>query len=270
MTAEPLTIDPDIAPYIESVEARLSGLPEVDQSDLIADLTSHLQEVLTEGSADDLHQRIGSPEAYADEFLLTIGVEDRPEEAKMGRVIGRWMASLRRGFSTGGWVRRWLTEMTPAWWALRGLAVGLLLGWDALQVGDDAASPFGRTLAVVLIVAAISASMLMGNRHSRGLGWRWTGYGFTVAGLVAAVVFMSLLNHTISDYRNQVFEYSDVMDQVRYEEELRQWYVGELGLAGDETFQELLESGLLEELIESGVSLEDFLADRGTTITVVP
>ncbi len=176
MTSQSLTIDPAIAPYIECVEARLADLPETERADLAVDLAAHLGEVLSEGTADDLREAIGTPEEYANEFVSTIGVESDPHRrASLRAVVSGWMERLRGDSGSEGWVRRWLTEMTPAWWALRGLAIGLFVAWDLLQVGVQSSTGVDRLVGVSIVVAAVTASMYAGNRRNRGSWWRWAG-----------------------------------------------------------------------------------------------
>ncbi|MEN8235193.1 MAG: hypothetical protein ABFR89_09760, partial [Actinomycetota bacterium] len=76
------TVAPEILPYLKELRRRLAGLPEEERLELLADLETHLEEVVSEETDGTLADRIGTPVAYADEFAASIGVDDVPEPSR--------------------------------------------------------------------------------------------------------------------------------------------------------------------------------------------
>ncbi|MDT4958929.1 MAG: hypothetical protein QOD31_2728, partial [Pseudonocardiales bacterium] len=64
----------EIESYYDRVRAALAGLAPEMRDDLLEDLPDHLAEVLAEGDGS-LRDRLGEPEAYADELRAAAGVE---------------------------------------------------------------------------------------------------------------------------------------------------------------------------------------------------
>lgn len=147
--------------YLKEVAPYLAALQAEERADLLDDLAQHLREIAAE-PGPPLSERLGSPEAYAAELLVSAGV------AAAGRshpaLLSRATAFIARARAT--WIGQEVVStwpfLRPAWWVLRGyLAVSLLAGGQAFPVPRLAGNPF---LGILGVLAAIPLSVRLGQR----------------------------------------------------------------------------------------------------------
>ncbi len=157
--------------YLREVARHLGGLGTEEQAELLEDLNQHLMEIAAE-AGPPLHERLGSPEAYAAELLASAGVTPK----RGGRTL---VARLRtRASSLGSRIARsapgreaarLAPVLRPAWWVARGyLAVSLLAALEGSRSYPGFPIPelFGsRLLAFAAIVVAIPLSVRLGQRE---------------------------------------------------------------------------------------------------------
>ena len=170
----------EAARYLRAVESRLSGLPASERAELLEDLSGHLEELTTEGGRS-LTEQIGSPEAYADELLASLGVTEAPlrlnRRASLARGVRRsraaqWLGQ-RLSSPLGEEARSLWMALRPAWWVARAyLAVSLLA-----TVSDRGHFPgfpvpglFNNVgLGLVAILVAVVASVRLGQKGPTGM-----------------------------------------------------------------------------------------------------
>lgn len=180
-----------IQPYLDVLEIKLGDLPEDERIELLSDLESHLEEIRAEESDAALVERIGDPATYADEFTASIGLEDTPIPSRsLSHAISD---SLRRakGHPATERARGISEEMRPAWWTLRGLAIGLFLSWNYLGPGDPDVLWVMQFVAGAFVILLIGASMRIGRNHDRSRRWRWLSIAVTIAGLLVGISLMA-------------------------------------------------------------------------------
>lgn len=191
------TIDGAVSRYLEAVRAQLSDLPEAEREDLLEDLAQHLHEVSAEEGAD-LEARLGPPEDYAHELLVSSGLERRDHHP--GRRSDRWRATLRRfreQVTDDPRVQEVLEAAKrgrPVWWLARGYLLVLLGGVFVGGAVAMATWPFPRLWAsrlagLIVTLLVIPASYAVGRRADRG-GW-WRRANLVVNGLLVFYVFAS-------------------------------------------------------------------------------
>ena len=153
--------------YLAAVEHELADLPAEDRSALLEDLALHLDALTAEDDDRPLHVRLGSPAAYAADLRAAAGLPPRPGDPTSGpaglreRLAGVPVAPAVRE------VRRLLGELRPAWWVLRGYLVVLvpcLVERDGVPDVPVPAPLDSHALGVVLVVAAVVASVALGRR----------------------------------------------------------------------------------------------------------
>lgn len=193
-----------IQPYMEALETRLRNLPDEDRTDLMSDLESHLREIIVDESDTSLAERIGSPHAYVDELAASIGLdEDGPAPRSLAEAISD---SLRRfsNHAKAEKVRRLWTEMRPAWWTLRGLAIGLFLSWNYLGPGDPGLLWIMQFVSGAFVIVLIGVSMRIGHNEDRSRNWKWVSVAVSIAGVLASVSFMANISARMDpNYRGQ-------------------------------------------------------------------
>lgn len=134
-----------VAAYLEEVRARLVGVPDEEQAELLDDVAAHVREVADEHGADQLRERLGSPEQFGDELRTSAGfappASGATVQARAKRRIDTWRESKLWRRVVAEWPR-----LEPAWWLLRGVAVvwlvtGVAGGTDGL-IPDTFMGPF--------------------------------------------------------------------------------------------------------------------------------
>lgn len=162
----------DVDGYAARVRAALSDLPATDREALIPDLEGHLAEVAAEGELTEL---LGAPEQYAAELRSSAGLPP------VGRPAGRRRWAWLRA------VREFLPQLRPAWWVLRGLVSAGLVG---LVLSG------GLLLGLLLAVAAVPASVMLGQRAARDPGLRWADLTASVVSVLAVLLSIGLIGST--------------------------------------------------------------------------
>jgi hypothetical protein len=164
----------DAQPYVAAVRGLLWALPADERDELLDDLSSHLAELAAEDGAP-LRDRLGTPSAYAADFVASAGVEPPPAHRSISMPNVRIPSAL---------VERW-EALRPAWLVLRpfvlvfGAAASLNTGHLFGHVGS------GQILVLALIALALV-----------GVSQRLTGFwdrAATVAGVIATIVVITSL-----------------------------------------------------------------------------
>ncbi|GAA0987391.1 hypothetical protein GCM10009555_066630 [Acrocarpospora macrocephala] len=177
--------------YAQAVRDALADLPAADLEELVEDLDDHLAEVAAESDVP-LEERLGSPEAYAAELRAAYG--GRPEDLVQVRPgvrarVGSWAAgTVARAHTRASrfppyrQLAGFMPDLRPAWWVLRGYALGLLLVSISTGTTQFVPESIGAWL---FTLAAIWLSVWIGRRARQG------GWGRTL--LVAVNVFAGFL-----------------------------------------------------------------------------
>ncbi len=173
MTATTTTAEIDR--YQAAVRAALSDLSDEDRDDLMEDVASHLSDVAAEGLGP-LDERLGKPADYAAELRSSAGLPVAGPPARQSwrtgisaaladSPYGRGLAAASDNRQVAAF-RRFLVELRPGWWVLRGYLVAWLVG----AVSGDASAGFlprvrgSALLGLLLMLAAIWASVRLGRR----------------------------------------------------------------------------------------------------------
>ncbi|GMR02792.1 MAG: hypothetical protein BMS9Abin20_1141 [Acidimicrobiia bacterium] len=225
---------PQIQPYLDVLESRLGDLPAEERSDLLGDLESHLEEILTDESADTLSDRIGTPDAYADEFVASTGIAGTsPTKRTLTETMSdslRWI----RSHPSADRARRCGEEMRPAWWTTRGLAIGLLLMWNYLWPGNPNFPWILVSWAVVMLPLIIWASMRVGRNHQRTPAWKWLSIAVTIAGVFA---IFALAANVSARLDTNSHEYDSYPYGSQTEQDIQ--FMSEHGMSPEEYFEGL-------------------------------
>jgi hypothetical protein len=158
--------------YLAAVEAELADLPAEDRSALLEDLALHLDALAAEEDDRPLDVRLGAPAAYAADLRVAAGLParatgPRPGGAGLRTWLDRAAPVTRRVGPVVLATRRLLGELRPAWWVLRGYLVVLLLcvlEHDRVRDFPVPAPGESHALGVVLVVAAVAGSVMLGRR----------------------------------------------------------------------------------------------------------
>jgi hypothetical protein len=160
--------------YLTAVERELDDLPAEDRSALLEDLSLHIEALGGEDDDRPIAVRLGQPAAYAAELRAAAGLPARQTstrpagqglQERLDRV--RATAAFRRALPALRGTRRLVGELRPAWWVLRGYLVVLvpcLLGSDYAEDLPVPAPMHSHLLGVLLVVAAVTGSVLLGRR----------------------------------------------------------------------------------------------------------
>jgi hypothetical protein len=215
------TAQDDITGYVEAVRAALADLPDATRDELLEDLPEHLAEVKADG-AGSLIDRLGTPEAYAAELLITAGFvggfpDPPPRPDRWAEIRDPALRRLRRlDIRTGplfGYERAsdFLVLLRPAWWVLRGYLVAMVIAWAL----DDSGQPQGllpriggsEVVAVLMLAGGILGSIWLGRRQTRELA-QWPRYALYAGSVVLVLVAIGGFLNADSDARGA--NYSDV------------------------------------------------------------
>lgn len=163
--------------YLAEVRDHLDDLREEERAELLQDLAQHLADVSTDesNSDTDFRELLGSPAAYAAELRSAAGLPPR-EPTVIATDTAPGFSERLMPFWNHRWVaatRRFLDELAPAWWVVRGYLVAVLPFWiDAFgSSADDFPIPrYGGfpQLGVLLILASVAASVLLGRWGRKG------------------------------------------------------------------------------------------------------
>ncbi|HEX2143900.1 MAG TPA: hypothetical protein VHG10_05255 [Glycomyces sp.] len=228
----------EVADYEAAVRRHLADLPSADREDLLADLETHLTEVAADLEPGvSLVDRLGTPEAYANELREAAGVEDAGVEEPQGGSSARhtFAAGLARaeryadrvtGSAGAGTFQEFRKSLVPAWWVLRGAAAACLLVYVMLQLaGGPVSYPILTPEFIVvltILAAAVGAwySVRLGVRSAgwkRGPRWALTLGGVLVVWIAAAQFADVFFGTTYVEYAESGYDpYSYVEDVYPY------------------------------------------------------
>lgn len=190
----------DVASYADTVRAALAPLPDKERESLLEDLEGHLAEVASESDVP-LQERLGEPEAYANELKLAYGAAGDTGKTRRHRSLGdRSRAQIRAATGTRAYreMRALVPELRPGWWILRAYLVVLVLAFLLRDGGNlrPIPNPFSShgLLQILGTVAAIVISVRLGRRGSPvNNGWRLAAVAANVAvALVALPVLVRM------------------------------------------------------------------------------
>lgn len=166
------TTTPEITRYRDAVRAALADLSAEDRDDLMEDVESHLTEVAAEN--DGSLARLGSPADYAAELRTSAGLPApsapvrtsfwaRLSAALADSAVGRGIERAVRG-PQGESLRKFLPELRPGWWVLRGylVAVAIYGIFGFAQYGVVPQPGNSVLLGLVLVLLAVWASVRLG------------------------------------------------------------------------------------------------------------
>ncbi|RSM52086.1 hypothetical protein DMB66_40750 [Actinoplanes sp. ATCC 53533] len=238
------TAQDEINLYVFAVRAALGDLPESLRDELLEDLPEHLAEVVADGEGS-LAERLGSPEAYAEDLRTTAGFvggfPDPPRRAARlfelrDQARDQALVHLRRLDGRLGplfgaaHASEFLVLLRPAWWVLRGYLVAMVLAW----LLDDSGQPIGllpriggsEVIALLLLAVGVLASIWFGRRSVPLAKWpqRALYAGSVILVLVALAGFSEAdssrrdANYTDVNYDNP---YSNIEDLFVYDEQGR-------------------------------------------------
>ncbi|MGI8666056.1 MAG: hypothetical protein ACR2N4_08500 [Jatrophihabitans sp.] len=221
----------EIEQYYERVRAALAGLAPQAREDLLEDLPDHLAEVSADGEGT-LADRLGEPEAYAEELRTAAGLDAAPVGTRAGGLQAGLVAAVRRGseladrFDVGaarlvGYPR--LTDLLravrPGWWVLRGWIVAQFLcgAHDRASWHGFVPSTGGNTvLGLLLMVMAVLASVWLGRQSVRMRSWgrRLMALASVVIAIWAVTVLAHNVGGTAYAYNDPGFSYSSPYDSI--------------------------------------------------------
>src|SRR5205823_5563186 len=152
----------DVGTYLARVRAALSDVPAEERDDLLAEVEASLHETAfeTEGS---VAAQLGPPEDFAAELLSAAGLHPstEPPAAGLRETIERLAGSRQVTTSL-----RFLRELAPIWWAVRGYVAvaALALAANASWSSSHGAVPrIGNAkLGAAAIFVAVAASIALG------------------------------------------------------------------------------------------------------------
>jgi len=242
---------PQIQPYLDVLETRLGSLPTEERIELLGDLESHLEEILADEPDTPLSDRIGTPDRYADEFLGSVGIPGAPGTGRSAAdVAADWIRRITGAKATSRARDLW-EELRPAWWTIRGLAIGLLVAWNYLGPGDPGALWVMQIVAGVTLIGFIWVSMRLGHNRERSTAWKWLSITGTVIGLFAMFALSANISARLDPYTYESGQYPVfIQDSSPYgsltEEDFR--VMSETGMTPEEYF----DSGYFQDLREDG------------------
>ncbi len=159
--------------YVVAVAARLADLPEEERKELIEDLEQHLREVDAEDEGM-LIERLGTPEAYADELRVSAGLPERRSSLR------RRIEHVKR-LPVVEELLRFLPELRPGWWILRAFIVAAagVRFWTSLEGTEGKYIWLGLGEIHVLVIGGVAAlllsvpSVMLGRASSSNRAVRW-------------------------------------------------------------------------------------------------
>lgn len=176
----------EIEQYYERVQAALAGIEPEIRDDLLDDLPDHLAEVQAEivaEGAGSLRERLGEPEAYADELRAAAGIEAAETPPAVRDVQARVAERVRRLLEVAGRLDRQtgrlvgypklsdlLRAVRPGWWVLRGWIVAQFVSgahdrgsWQGFipRLGGNS------LIGLIATLALIAASVWVGRQSLR-------------------------------------------------------------------------------------------------------
>lgn len=154
--------------YVAAVRSLIQHLPTIEREEILEDLTAQLNEEAAEPGIA-LEQRLGTPSAFAAEFVESLG-----------EVARREMSAPATAPPVG--LRRWWSDVAPAWWMLRPFVI---VGTIVLLVAHHRADKLTR-VALLALGAAVAAAAVSWSRREGSAGGRWN-LALSAVGVVSAV-----------------------------------------------------------------------------------
>ncbi len=243
---------PQIRPYLDVLETRIGGLPSDERTELLNDLEDHLEEILSDEPDTPLSDRIGLPDGYATEFLASVGITgDSGRNGSLADIVADRIHRLGEWAATSNASELW-EEMRPAWWTIRGLAIGLLLTWNYLWPGNPDFPWILIIAATVMLPVFVWASMRLGRNRKSSAGWKWVSIVVTVAGTIAIFALAANVSARLDPNTYESGQYPVHMeeDSYRYGSLTEQdfLFMTKAGMTPEEYF----DSGYYQDVRESG------------------
>jgi hypothetical protein len=223
----------EVEEYYERVRAALGFLAPDVRDELLEDLPGHLAEVSAEGDGS-LAERLGTPEAYADELRAAAGLDEPVATAVSGTSSERLGALARRFVELAerfdvqagkliGYprLRDLIKAAQPGWWVVRGWLVAQLVvrGRDEYTLRSMLIPRIGGSLliGVVFTLALIAGSIWLGRRSLRFAAWprRVVGAISVLVALWAGAVLaghVGLVNYVYTESGSYTSPYDSVSD----------------------------------------------------------
>lgn len=184
------TVD-QVQAFIAAVKDRLVGVPDDERAELLDDVAAHVREVADEFGADQLTERLGTPEQFSDELRASAGYAPTDDavtsEAKAPGPVRRLWAKANDRIRTDANRELW-RKLEPGWFVVRGVLFGYfilsLTGADAAvlpKLGNNHLLGIG-----VLIAGAVTSFKLAERRPATETVRKRRA---RLAGEVALVVF---------------------------------------------------------------------------------
>jgi hypothetical protein len=185
----------DVETYLARVRAALADVPADERDDLLAEVEASLHDTASE-SGGSVAAQLGPPEDFAAELRSAAGLHPPsvPAGAGLRETIERVASSPRLAASL-----RFLRELAPIWWAVRGyVAVAAL----ALAAGASWSRSHGAVprignaeLGAAAVLLAVAASIALGLWSRRTARPRLPLAALNVALVAAAVPVAVHLSH---------------------------------------------------------------------------
>lgn len=230
----------EVEEYYERVRAALGFLATDVRDELLEDLPGYLAEVSAEGDGS-LVDRLGTPEAYADELRVAAGL-DEPVAAEVSSgsseqfaVLARRAVELARRFDVQvgrliGYprLRDLIKAAQPGWWVVRGwLAAQVLVrGRDEYTLRALLIPRIGGNLLVGLVftLAFVIGSIWLGRRSLGFTVWprRVIGAISVLVALWAGAVLadhVGLVNYVYTNSGSYTSPYDGVSDLHVYDKD---------------------------------------------------
>ena len=157
-------------PYVAAVRSLIQHLPTAEREEILEDLTSQLNEEAAEPDIA-LEQRLGTPSAFAAEFVESLGVVSRGD-----------VATPLPPQTEAAAVRRWWSDLAPAWWMLRPFVIAGTIVLLAARHREDSLT----RLLLLALGAVVAASAVSWSRRQGVNGGRWN-LALSAVGVVAAL-----------------------------------------------------------------------------------
>jgi hypothetical protein len=204
--------------YLAAVEAELADLPAEDRSALLEDLALHLDALAAEEDDRPLAVRLGQPSTYAADLRSAAGLPARgaAESTTAGSVRAwadavRASAVYRRALPALRGGGRLLVDLRPAWWVLRGYLVVLVPCFVRPDYIEDLPVPAplrSHVLGVVLVLAAVAASVALGRRRLP----RVASIAVAAAGVLLVVAAAGVAHGVGDDLRGRLYAAASTSD----------------------------------------------------------
>jgi hypothetical protein len=178
-TTERPTLPVDAQPYVAAVRELLWALPADERDELLDDLSSHLAELAAE-DGPPLRERLGTPSAYAADFVASAGVALTVEDARHRlREIVRLSPAMRAR----------VAGLRPAWLMLRPFLIALA----AMHLLDEQFLRQDANVAALIAVAIVGTLGVAVSQRVAAIGGAWDRAA-TLGGAAAIVVIAMALN----------------------------------------------------------------------------